>query len=259
LRRGARPPRIGALAREVGSAFLQPDVAPLPDPSQASEPRRIRVEIWSDVVCPWCYLGVRRFEGALARFAHREQVDVVWRSFLLDPNAPREAKGDLYALLMARYGKTRAEVNMIYGHLEGLGAAEGVAYRFAQVRPGSSFDAHRLVQLAAVHGLGGVLHERLARAYFTEGVLLADANALVRLGAEVGLDAAAARQVLAGDAYADAVRADVHRAARFGVRAVPAYVFEEQFKVIGAQTADALLAVFDRVWSQSPTDPSRRR
>lgn len=211
----------------------------------------MKIEIWSDVVCPWCYIGKRRFETALARFEHRDQVEVVWRSFELDPHAPRHSEGAQDEMLAKKYGVSLAQARAMIERVTRLAAQEGLEYHLDQAQRGNTFDAHRLIHLAAKQGLQGEMKERLLRAYFTEGRPISDTETLVALGAEVGLPAGEVRAVLTSDAFADAVRADEQRAAAFGIRGVPFFVIDEQFGVSGAQEADVLLTALQQAWAKS--------
>ncbi|MGH9153453.1 MAG: DsbA family oxidoreductase [Acidimicrobiales bacterium] len=215
------------------------------------------VEIWSDVVCPWCYVGKRRFESALARFAHRRQVEVRWRSFELDPSAPAHAGGDadLVGHLAAKYGVSREEARAMNDRVTAVAAGEGLALRLDRARRGRTFDAHRLLRLGAARGVQGALAERLMAAYLTEGEPVADHQALVRAAVSVGLDGAEARRVLGGDAYADAVRADQADARGLGISAVPFFVVDRRYGVAGAQPADVVLAALEQAWAQRSPRP----
>jgi predicted DsbA family dithiol-disulfide isomerase len=166
----------------------------------------LQVEIWSDVVCPWCYLGKRRFERALSAFDRRDEVQVVWRSFELDPHAPAVREGNPTDNLARKYGISRDDARAAHERLTRLGAEEGLEYRFDEARGGNTFDAHRLIHMAAARGLQAQAKERLLRAYFQEGEAIGDRQTLVRIGAELGLPQAEVGAALAGAAYADAVR-----------------------------------------------------
>jgi predicted DsbA family dithiol-disulfide isomerase len=211
----------------------------------------MNVEIWSDVVCPWCYIGKRRFETALAGFAHRDDVEVVWRSFELDPSAPRTQPGTLNDMLARKYGTTPTQAAAMNARVSTEAAGEGLDYHLEQARPGNTFDAHRLLHLAADRGLQGALKERLMKAYFTEGLAVGEPEALIPIAVEVGLNENEARAVLAGDAYAEAARADEQRAAAFGIRGVPFVVIDEKYGVSGAQPAAAFLDVLNQAWAAS--------
>jgi predicted DsbA family dithiol-disulfide isomerase len=204
----------------------------------------LTVEIWSDVVCPWCYIGKRRFEKALAGFEHRDEVEVVWRSFELDPNAPPERESSSAEHLAAKYGMSVEQADRSNTQMTELAAGEGLEYHLDRTRGGNSFDAHRLIQLAKDQGLGGEMQERLFRAYFTEGEAIGDAETLVRLALELGIDPAG----LKGGAYGDAVRADEELARRIGIQGVPFFVLNRRYGVSGAQPAELLLQALGKAW-----------
>ena len=211
----------------------------------------LKVEIWSDIVCPWCYIGKRRFERALEDFTHRDAVTVVWRSFELDPHAPRRHSGTLDDLLSRKMGATPRQAAALNARMVGLAAAEGLDYHLDRAQPGNTFDAHRLLHLAAAHDLQGAVKERLMRAYFTDGFPIGEFDTLVQVAAEAGLDAAQARDVLEGEAYAKEVRADERRAAALGINGVPFVVVDERFGVSGAQSPEVFLAALEQGWSAS--------
>lgn len=209
----------------------------------------MKVEIWSDVACPWCYIGKRRFEAALAGFEHRNEVDVRWRSFELDPSAPLDRE-DAYAQRLAtKYGTTLATAEDTIDRMIEAGARHGVVMRFDKARPANTFDAHRLLHLAAAHGVQHDLKERLLHATFTRGAQVADVEVLVALAADAGLDPAEARTMLAGDAYAADVRADERAAADLGITSVPYFVVGGTYGVAGAQPPDVLLDVLRDAWA----------
>lgn len=211
----------------------------------------MRVAIWSDVVCPWCYIGKRRLEKALGAFAHAGDVEIEWHSFELDPRAPRVVEGDPATRLAAKYGMTRDEAVANQARLTALAADEGLAFRLAESRSGNTFDAHRLLHLAADRGVQGAAKERLLAAYLTEGEAIGDPDTLVRLVSEAGVDAEEARLVLASDKYADAVRADERRAQELGITGVPFFVMGGRYAVPGAQPVELLLEALNRAWEES--------
>ena len=215
----------------------------------------MRVEIWSDVVCPWCYVGKRRFEAALDRFEESGRVEVVWRSFELDPSAPVTSDVDLVGHLAAKYRVSRDEARAMNDRVTALAAGEGLDMRLDIAHRGRTFDAHRLLHLAAERGLQGELKERLLAAYQTEGEPIADPEALARAAVAVGFDEVEARAVLAGTAYADAVRSDQEEARRLGVTGVPFFVFDRRYAVSGAQSGDVLLEALRRAWSEREPRP----
>src|SRR5579875_1093099 len=170
----------------------------------------MEIEIWSDIACPWCYVGKRRFEAALAQFEHADETTVTWRSFEIDPSAPLERPGEGAAHLAEKYGMSVEQARASQAGLAQTAAGDGIEMRFDIQRMGRTFDAHRLVHLAAEHGLADPMKERLMHAYFSEGRLMSDHDTLVELAAEAGLDPELARETLAGDRFAEDVRADEH-------------------------------------------------
>ena len=212
----------------------------------------MHVEIWSDIACPWCHIGKRRFEAALAGFEHADEVTVTWRSFELDPQAPPERPGDRAVHLAAKYGSNVEQARAMQQQMTDVAAGEGLEFRFDVAREGSTFDAHRLLHLAASHGRQDELAERLMRAYLGEGELMSDRATLERLAAEVGLDAEEARAVLAGAAYADEVRADEQDAVSQGISAVPFFVVDRAIATAGAQSPEVLRDLLRRGWEARP-------
>ena len=210
----------------------------------------MKVEIWSDVVCPWCYIGKRRFEQALAGFPHRDEVEVVWRAFELDPSAPAERTGAYADHLAAKYGVPLAQAQQTIDTMTATAAQDGLDFSFGTARPGSTFDAHRLLHLAAERGAQDAVKERLLRATFTEGEPIGDPETLVRLVAEAGLDADEARAVLASDRYAAEVRGDQQQARAYGITGVPFFVVDGRYGVSGAQPAEALGQVLAQAWAE---------
>ena len=206
------------------------------------------VEIWSDIACPWCYIGKRRFEAALAEFEHRESVRVTWRSFELDPDAPAERLGDRNERLARKYGISVERAQQAQQQLTDVAAGEGLPFRLKISRSGSTFDAHRVVHLAREYGVQDQVKERLLRAYLTEGELMSDHATLLRLAVEAGLPEPAVSEMLAGDHLADEVRADEHTAAQLGISAVPTFVIDRAIGLSGAQPPEELLALLRRGW-----------
>ena len=211
----------------------------------------MKVEIWSDVVCPWCYIGKRHFEQALAQFAHRDAVEVIWRSYQLDPTAPRNGSQTATEHLAAKRGIPVAQAAAMTAHVTALAAQEGLEYHLDRAPHTNTFDAHRLIHLAATHGQQDAMKERLLHAYFTEGAAVGDPETLVPLAAEAGVPAEEARAMLDSDAYAAEVRADVRRARAFGINGVPFFAVDEKYGVSGAQPAEVLLEVLEQAWAEA--------
>jgi predicted DsbA family dithiol-disulfide isomerase len=216
-------------------------------------PGRLLVEIWSDLVCPWCYLGKRRLEQALEQFPERDRVDVVWRSFELEPDAPTTPEPRAEALVR-RYGMTPEQAAERDATMTALAAEAGLDYRPDLVLLGNTFDAHRILHAAAAAGLQAPAKERLLRAYFTEGRALSDPDTLVELAGEAGLDTDAARAALAGGSHADEVRAEEREAAQLGITGVPFFVLGRRYAVSGAQPAELLLQALERAFAETVTD-----
>ncbi len=211
--------------------------------------RRMDVEIWSDVVCPWCYIGKRRFERALAEFDHRGEVSVTWRSFQLDPNAAATSEGDPIDRLAAKYGMSRATAEAAQARVTANAATAGLDFHLDRARSGNTFDAHRLIHYAKSVGNQDMLKERLMAAYFIEGAAIGEHEALARLAVEVGLDEPAVREVLDGDAYADDVRHDELEARELGITGVPFFVLDRAYGVSGAQPSETMLAALQQAWT----------
>lgn len=211
----------------------------------------MQVEIWSDVVCPWCYLGKRRFETALAGFDHRDQVEVVYRSFELDPSADRTTTTPTVELLATKYGMTTGQAESAQREMEQRAEQDGLTFAMAELRSGNTRDAHRLLHLAKARGRQAELAERLHRAYFTESRSVFDADSLADLAVDAGLDRAEAAAVLAGDDYDDAVAADEELARSFGATGVPFFVIDRKYAVSGAQPATVLGDVLEQVWQRN--------
>jgi predicted DsbA family dithiol-disulfide isomerase len=194
----------------------------------------------------------RRFEKALASFEHRDEVEVVWRSFELDPTAPATIDVDLIDRLESKYGVPRAQAEAMNARVSGIAAEEGLAYRLDIARPGNTFDAHRLLHLGAAHGVQHELGERLLAAYQSEGRPIADHETLVHAATAVGIDEHEAREMLDSDRFADAVRADEETGRQLGITGVPFFAIDRRLGVSGAQSVDVLLAALHEAWTDRP-------
>ena len=216
--------------------------------------RKLSIDVWSDIVCPWCYVGKRRLEGALAQFPQRDAVEVVWRAFELDPSAPavRDEHVPHTERLARKYGTTVAQAEKMTQRMTDVAAADGLDFRFDRIRPGRTFDAHRLLHFAAERGRQDALKERLLRAYMTEGAAIGDRETLVKLASDVGLDAEEAQGVLATDAYSADVRSEEDDARDLGITGVPFFVIGGRYAVSGAQPAELLLRAITTAWNELP-------
>jgi predicted DsbA family dithiol-disulfide isomerase len=215
----------------------------------------MQVEIWSDVVCPWCYIGKRNLEAALEAFEHRDEVEVVWRSFELDPVAPAHREGAYVDRLAKKYRTGTDAAQGMIDRMTEAGAKVGLDLRFDLARPGNTFDAHRLLHLAGRHGVQDEVKERLFRATFTEGEAIGDRAVLVRLATEVGLDQAEVEEALASGAGAEEVRAEEAEAAALEITGVPFFVVDRTFAISGAHPPQALGRILEKAWAASHPSP----
>lgn len=215
----------------------------------------MRVEIWSDVVCPWCYIGKRRFEAALARFPQADEVEMVWRSFELDPSAPpsTETQGSYVGQLAAKYRISVEQAQSMIDNVTRIAASEGLEFQFDRAKRGNTFDVHRLLHLGFEKGVQNDLKERLDHATFTVGLSVSDHAALAEVAVAAGLDEIEVKDVLASERFADAVRADEAQARSYGISAVPFFIIDGRYGVAGAQSPGALMDVLARVWQERST------
>jgi predicted DsbA family dithiol-disulfide isomerase len=211
----------------------------------------MQVEIWSDVVCPWCYLGKKRFELALAEFAHGDEVSVIYRSFELDPLAPTDETTPTVQVLAGKYGMTSQQARDAQRQMEQRAAADGLTFRINDLRSGNTRDAHRLLHLAKARQRQPELAERLHRAYFTEQRSIFDHAELTRLAIEAGLDHDEVTHVLATGEYGSAVDADEAQAQAIGVTGVPFFVIDRRYGISGAQPAAAISQALEHAWTKA--------
>jgi predicted DsbA family dithiol-disulfide isomerase len=205
----------------------------------------MNVEVWADIVCPWCYIGKRNLDAALDLFSQRDQVSVIWRSFELDPNVPPHDERAVVDVLAEKYNTSVEEMLVSQARVTALGHAAGIQFALDRTRNVNSFDAHRLVQFSAKFGLQSELVERLYAAHFTEGLRIDDHAVLARCAGEAGIDVDEAADVLTSGAFGDDVRISENTANELGVRGVPFYVIDRKLAVSGAQAPDVLLDVLN--------------
>jgi predicted DsbA family dithiol-disulfide isomerase len=209
----------------------------------------MRVDIWSDVVCPWCYVGKARFEKALSGFPHRDEVEVVYRSFELDPAWPKDRRETALTMLSTKYGMPEEQARAAEARIAGLARAEGLG--FDADRPvGNTFDLHRVIQLGRAKGVQRELLTTLNKAYFAEARQVFDPDVITEIAASAGLDSGAVTEVLDGGAYADAVRQDEREAGELGITGVPFFVFDMALGVSGAQPTDTFTSALDQAWAR---------
>ncbi|MFF0052846.1 DsbA family oxidoreductase [Streptomyces microflavus] len=213
----------------------------------------MRVEIWSDIACPWCYIGKARFEKGLAEFAHRDEVEVVHRSFELDPGRAKGQTEQVIDMLATKYGRTREEAASMEANVAANAQAEGLGYRTEGRDHGSTFDIHRLLHLAKARGRQDELLTLAYRANFAEERSVFDDDVLLALAVEAGLDADEARVVLADpEAYADEVRADEREASELGANAVPFFVLDRRYGISGGQPSEVFVQALEQAWKDRP-------
>ncbi|WP_192822225.1 DsbA family oxidoreductase [Rufibacter sp. LB8] len=211
----------------------------------------MNVEIWSDVVCPFCYIGKRRFEKALEAFPGKDKVTVTWKSYQLDPDMqPKPGGQSVHAYLAQRKGVSEAEGKQMNDYMANMAKEVGLDYDFDKAIINNTLNAHRLIHFAKEHGQQDAMKERLFAAYYTQGQDIGDLETLAKLGEEVGLDGAAIKQMLASDDFKEAVQQDIYEAQQVGVRGVPFYVFNRKYAVSGAQPTEVFQDVLNKVWEE---------
>jgi predicted DsbA family dithiol-disulfide isomerase len=210
----------------------------------------MKVEIWSDVMCPFCYIGKRRFENALQQFPGKESIEVVWKSFQLNPDMKTEPGKNINEYLAEKKGWTLDYAKGRNDHVTNMAKEMGLTYDFDKAVVANSFDAHRLIQLAKANGKGDEMEERLFKAYFTEGKNIADHATLVQLGTDIGLAPEKIKRVLSSNEYADNVEQDIYEAQQIGVRGVPYFVINDRYAVSGAQASETFTGALTKAYGE---------
>ncbi|MGC5223177.1 DsbA family oxidoreductase [Micromonospora sp. DT81.3] len=213
----------------------------------------IKIDVWSDIACPWCYIGKRNLEKGLAETSGDDDapiVEVTFHSFELSPDTPVEFEGDELDFLAGHKGIPREQVRQMLDNVTSIAKAAGLEYRFDLLHHTNTVKAHELLHFAKAHGLQYELEERLMSAYFTEGRHLGRIEELVALASDVGLNPDAARQALESSEYVEAVRADQAQAAAYGINGVPFFVIDGKYGVSGAQPPEAFAQVARQVWAE---------
>jgi predicted DsbA family dithiol-disulfide isomerase len=210
----------------------------------------MKVEIWSDIVCPFCYIGKRRFEGALEKFEAYDKVEVVWRSFQLDPGMQYTEGQTLDTYLAKRKGVSVNEAREMNAYVTNAAAEAGVNFNLDKAVLNNTITAHRLLHLAKQHGVQNEVEEALFSAYFTQGENIGDTDTLIAIGTQAGLNAAEIAEVLQNNTYADEVANDIHQARQIGVQGVPFFVFNNKYAVSGAQATETFTQVLNKVWAE---------
>lgn len=205
----------------------------------------MQVEIWSDIMCPFCYIGKRKFEAALEKFPKKNEVEIIWKSYQLDPNIKEQPGKDIYSYLAEAKGQSLEWSKKMHENVVNMAKSVGLEYNFDKAVIANSFDAHRVIQFAKKHGLGDALEERLFKAYFTEGKNFADHETLAAIGEEVGLDRKEILSLLNSNDLADNVHSDIEEGMRLGLRGVPFFVFNRKIGVSGAQESAVFLQALE--------------
>jgi predicted DsbA family dithiol-disulfide isomerase len=216
----------------------------------------MKIDIWSDIGCPFCYLGTTQLNQALATFEHKDSVQVQHHSFQLDPNAPFETDETLNEMLSNKKGFSVEQAESANQRVAAMFQSAGLTMNYKQAVPVNTFKAHRLAHFAAEHGKQEEMQTRLFKAFFTDGQNVADTDALVEMAGEVGLDKEQARQALESDAYADSVRADIEQAASYGIHGVPFFIFDGKYAISGAQGTEAFSGALQQIWQELHQQPA---
>ncbi|WP_257656461.1 DsbA family oxidoreductase [Parapedobacter lycopersici] len=215
----------------------------------------MKVEVWSDIMCPFCYIGKHNYEHALQQFADAAAVELEWKSFQLDPTlAKNTSYGDTYQYLSDRKGISLAQAEEMTANVARAGAAAGLQFHFDRAIVTNTFDAHRLLHFAKARQLGNELKEKLFHAHFTAGKNVGDTATLVTLAAEIGLDGGDAQQVLQSNQYADEVAADIREARQIGIQGVPFFIFNRKYAVSGAQPTAVFLQTLEKSFAEWRSD-----
>ena len=213
---------------------------------------KMKVEIWSDIMCPFCYIGKRNYESALKEFSNPGEIETEWHSFQLDPTIPKNmpVKENVYQYLAEKKGMPYTESVKLHESLVQTAKKAGLDYQFEKSVVANSFNAHRLIKLAKTMGLGDAAEESLFRAYFTEGKDMGDRATLIQIGQEIGMDTEKIKSMLDSSAYSDKVDRDIEEASQIGIRGVPFFVFNRRYAVSGAQPPESFLRALEQSFSE---------
>lgn len=215
----------------------------------------MRIDIWSDIMCPFCYIGKRRLEAALEHFEHKQEVTITWHSFQLAPDLKTQPGKNIYQYLAERKGQPLDWSVKVHRQMAQQALADGLVYNFDKAVVANSFDAHRLIHLAASHGLGGAAKEALLKAYFTDGKDISDHNVLLQAGMEIGLRVVETGDMLTSQQYAAEVQNDIETAENLGINGVPFFVFDNKYAISGAQPVVVFADGLRQAWAAQATKP----
>ncbi|MDU0206498.1 DsbA family oxidoreductase [Paenibacillus sp. MAH-36] len=210
----------------------------------------MKIEVWTDIVCPYCYIGKRKFEEGLKKFKHRDSVEIVYRSFELDPHMAVHVNDDIYGLSAKKFGSTRAHMKAVHDDITKRAELDGLTFNYDTAIHTNTFNAHRLLHYSAQFGKTNELLERLYKAYFTDSLHIGDANTLVMIAIEVGLDAAGTAAMLDSEQYVAEVRADELKAQKLGVRGVPYFLMNGKYAISGAQSKEVFAEALEKAWAE---------
>lgn len=214
----------------------------------------MKVEIWSDVMCPFCYIGKRRFEAALQTFEHKDDIEVEWKSFQLNPDMVTNPAVNISQYLADVKGWTLDYAQQMNNHVTQMAAEAGLTYNFDKAVVANSFNARRFTHLAKQHGLGDAAEEQLFKAYFTDGKNTDDAETLAQLGEAIGLKREDVLAMLRSDAYTDAIKYDIAQAQQLGIRGVPFFVVNNKYGVSGAQATEVFTQTLEKAFAETKTE-----
>jgi len=235
----------------LSACSQQAEKNPIFEPKSTTMESKLKIEIWSDIMCPFCYIGKRNLEAALSQFANKEQIETEWKSFQLDPAMPEVPKyqDDVYMFLADRKGVSYEQSKKMHEDLIRYASNTGLEYNFDKVRVTNSLKGHRLIQFAKTKGLGDQAEERFFHAYFTEGKNLNELATLMDLGKDIGLTENEVNEALSNPLYAQKVEGDSREAQALGVRGVPFFVLDRKYAISGAQQPDEILKALKMAFS----------
>lgn len=212
------------------------------------------VEIWSDVACPFCFIGKAHFDQALEKFENKDDIEVVWRSFLLDPTLPEETEEDIYTSLAERKQMPKTQVMDMTAHVKSMADKVGIKMDFDRIKPVNTTKAHRVLQLSKIKGKGAEMKLNLLKAYFSEGLNIANREALVSVAERVGLDEKMVDEALTDQKYLDRVNHDLAEAREFRITGVPFFVIDRKYGISGAQPTAVFSENLSKAYAEWKTE-----
>lgn len=214
----------------------------------------MKVNIWSDVRCPFCYIGKRKFEKALENFPHKDSIDVVWHSYQLDPNLETNPDSSTLEYFTKTKGVSADQARQMLSHATSMAKEVGLDFYLEDSILANSFNAHRLIQFAKTKGLGNAIEEALFKAHFTDKQNIDDKKILAEIGASIGLDKEEVVEILASDAFEQEVKQDELAARKIGVQGVPFFVVNNKYGISGAQSSEVFLETLEKAWEEYQKD-----